>query len=69
MDIDELLTALVDYQTANVELRECHDRCEYDAGYYCSEYQYARDRRRETLTDALNQYIDSRIRHVLMSRE
>lgn len=37
--IDEFIDALAECYDAKAELQKCRDGCEYDAGYFCQQYE------------------------------
>jgi len=55
--MDELIDGLIDYFSyyadAKKELKECYDRCEYDAGYFCYREQENVDTERERIKETI----------------
>lgn len=70
MDIEKLITAVENFRLAKKNLLLCRQRNDYrDEEYECAAEIDWVQRKKAELVSVLNQYIDSRIRHVLSGTE
>ena len=62
--IEEFIDALAECFEAKEELQECKNGCDYDADYFCAQYQQYYDEKKISVEEIMRQVIRTELKVV-----